>query len=135
MNLCVWSDGFVEDIRVGSANALSGKLQEVLESYNAEKHLLGMQELTKHSLTEHQFAQVIGKSKLYHYLPKKEKSSLPTLLLNEGHMNTIAKDYYQDDSFCRSTEGDINLWKLYNLFTSANKSSYIDTFLDRNANI
>ncbi len=100
-----------------------------------QKCLLGMQELTKHSLTEHQFAQVIGKSKLYHYLPKKEKSSLPTLLLNDGHMNTIAKDYYQDDSFCRNTQGVINLWKLYNLFISANKSSYIDTFLDRNANI
>ena len=25
----------------------------------------------------------------------------------------------------------INLWKLYNLFTGANKMSYIDTFLDR----
>ncbi|WP_344830070.1 DUF3871 family protein [Chryseobacterium ginsenosidimutans] len=25
-----------------------------------------------------------------------------------------------------------NLWNIYNLFTKANKSSYIDTFLDRN---
>ncbi|MCB0777912.1 MAG: DUF3871 family protein, partial [Chitinophagaceae bacterium] len=29
---------------------------------------------------------------------------------------------------------DINLWKLYNLFTSANKSTYIDSFLDRSVN-
>ena len=28
----------------------------------------------------------------------------------------------------------INLWNVYNLFTSANKGSYIDTFLDRAAN-
>ncbi|WP_229311424.1 DUF3871 family protein [Larkinella rosea] len=27
-----------------------------------------------------------------------------------------------------------HLWKLYNLFTGAVKSSYIDTFLDRNVN-
>ncbi|GLB53444.1 hypothetical protein NBRC110019_24850 [Neptunitalea chrysea] len=46
----------------------------------------------------------------------------------------MARDYYQDDSFCKSENGDINLWKLYNLFTQANKSSYIDTFLDRSNN-
>ncbi|WP_343671721.1 DUF3871 family protein [Chitinophaga sp.] len=36
----------------------------------------------------------------------------------------------KDDSFCREVDGSINLWTLYNLFTGANKSSYIDTFLE-----
>lgn len=27
------------------------------------------------------------------------------------------------------SNGEINLWNVYNLFTQANKSSYIDTFL------
>jgi len=45
----------------------------------------------------------------------------------------VVKDYYKDNSFCRDERGNINLWKLYNLFTGANKSSYIDNFLDRNA--
>ena len=31
-------------------------------------------------------------------------------------------------------DGNINLWNVYNLFTQANKSSYIATFLDRNLN-
>ncbi|GAB4000891.1 hypothetical protein GCM10028807_55300 [Spirosoma daeguense] len=31
-------------------------------------------------------------------------------------------------------DGSINLWKLHNLFTGVNKSSYIDTFLDRSLN-
>lgn len=30
--------------------------------------------------------------------------------------------------------GNINLWRFYNLLTGANKSSYIDTFLDRTVN-
>lgn len=53
---------------------------------------------------------------------------------NDGHFNTIAKDYYQDESFCKDDDGNINLWNVYNLFTQANKSSYIDTFLERNLN-
>ena len=46
----------------------------------------------------------------------------------------VAKDYYNDKSFCRDVNGDINLWKFYNLLTGSNKSSYIDTFLDRGVN-
>jgi hypothetical protein len=44
----------------------------------------------------------------------------------------VVKDYYSDESFSRDENGNINLWKLFNLFTGANKMSYIDNFLDRN---
>jgi len=54
--------------------------------------------------------------------------------LVDSQVSMITKDYYQDQSFCRNDNGDINLWKLYNLFTGANKSSYIDTFLERGKN-
>jgi len=50
----------------------------------------------------------------------------------EAAKKAVAKDYYQDKSFCRSESGEIDLWKCYNLFTGATKSSYIDTFIDRN---
>ncbi len=93
-----------------------------------------MKQLSQHSLTEHQFAQMIGRAKLYQYLPKAEKTLIPNLNFTDGHVNTIAKDYYEDTSFSRNEQGDINLWNVYNLFTQANKSSYIDTFLDRNVN-
>lgn len=52
----------------------------------------------------------------------------------ESQLSAIARDYYKDQSFCRTESGNINLWRVYNLFTGANKSSYIDTFLDRNCN-
>lgn len=133
-NLCVWSDGFVDDMRVTSYQELHGKILNVLQNYEAEKQLLEMNELSKHSLTEHQFAQLIGRARLYQHLPKNEKSGIPNLNFTDGHINTIAKDYYEDASFSRDEQGDINLWNVYNLFTQANKSSYIDTFLDRNVN-
>lgn len=37
-------------------------------------------------------------------------------------------------TFPEGTIPEIDLWKVYNLFTGANKSSYIDTFLDRSLN-
>ena len=100
----------------------------------AENHFNSLKQLSYENLTEHQFAQLIGKSRLYNYLPKKDKLEIPELLLNDGQITTVAKDYYDDESFCRNDNGDINLWSVFNLFTQANKSSYIDTFLDRNVN-
>ena len=47
---------------------------------------------------------------------------------------SVCRDYYRDTSFCRQQDGTINLWRLYNLFTGANKSTYIDQFLDRSVN-
>ncbi|AZA52772.1 DUF3871 family protein [Chryseobacterium sp. G0201] len=134
MNLCVSTDGFLEDMRVSNAHELYTKALETMQSYNAELHLMEMKELTQDYLSEHQFAQLIGKSRLYQHLPKSEKQNIPLLNFNDSHINTMAKDYYEDNNFCRQADGRINLWDAYNLFTQANKSSYIDTFLDRNLN-
>lgn len=133
-NLVVSSDGFVEEMRVSSYQELQSKILEILHNFNAEKQLAQMKQLSEHSLTEHQFAQLIGRTRLYQHLPKNEKMVIPNLNFTDGHINTIAKDYYEDSSFSRNEQGEINLWNVYNLFTQANKSSYIDTFLDRNVN-
>jgi len=133
-NMCVSSDGYAGELKVDGIENLQSKLLKILQEYNAEKHLQTMSQLGDYGLSEHQFAQLIGKARLYNYLPKKERSNIPELQLNDGQVSTVAKDYYQDESFCRNDDGGINLWKVYNLFTQANKSSYIDTFLDRNVN-
>lgn len=133
-NLCVSTDGYLEDLRVSSYDELQSKITSLLKDYNAFNHINAMRRLSKYTLSEHQFAQLIGKVRLYQHLPKKEKELIPAITLNDGQLNTIAKDYYQDESFCRDENGNINLWDMYNLFTQANKSSYIDTFLERNVN-
>ena len=133
-NLCVSTDGFLDDLRVGNYSELQSKSIELLQNYNAELHLMKMKELTQDYLSEHQFAQLVGKSRLYQHLPKLEKQKIPLLNFNDGHINIMARDYYDDKNFCRQEDGRINLWDVYNLFTQANKSSYIDTFLDRNLN-
>lgn len=132
MNMCINTDGFVEDMRVGSSEDLYTSALETMQGYNAELHLMEMKKLTQDCLSEHQFAQLIGRSRLYQHLPKSEKKNIPLLNFNDSHINTMVKDYYEDKNFCRQEDGRINLWDVYNLFTQANKSSYIDTFLDRN---
>ena len=71
---------------------------------------------------------------MYQCLNKAEKVGKLSLGLNDNQIGTVVKNYYQDDNFNRNEDGSINLWRLYNLFTEANKSSYIDSNLERNAN-
>lgn len=101
--------------------------------FDAEKHINHLSTLSEYALNEHQFAQLTGKSKLYQYLPPKTKKAISTAVpISDSQISTVGRDYYQDKSFCRSESGDIDMWKAYNLFAGATKSSYIDTFLDRN---
>lgn len=133
-NLCISTDGYLAEVRVSDYKQLKDAVTNLLLIYSAEKDLKQMLSLTKYNLSEKQFAQLIGRARLYHYLPKVDKSEIPNLLINDGQVSSIARDYYQDERFCGAEDGSINLWNLYNLFTSANKSSYIDTFSERNVN-
>ena len=71
---------------------------------------------------------------MYNHLPAEQKANLPALLLGDQQINTVVRDFYRDNSFSRDRNGNINLWRLYNLLTGANKSTYIDSFLERSIN-
>ncbi len=130
-NLCVWTDGFMSDVKANSIGQLQIALKYLIEYYNSSHHLYHLKQLTEYSLTEHQFAQIIGRCRMYNHLPKSIQSDKPSLPISDTQIGMVVKDYYRDDSFCKMNDGTINLWRLYNLFTNANKSSYIDSFIDR----
>jgi hypothetical protein len=133
-NLCVWSDGTQVKLVVKSQGELMDAIMSMISHYNPESHLRAMQRFTEHNLTEAQFAQVLGRARLYNYLPNEVKKQMPPLLYTDTQLGSVAKDFFQDQSFCRNENGDINLWRMYNLFTGANKSSYVDSFLERSVN-
>lgn len=133
-NLCISTDGYKDEIKVMSTNELGDKVEQLVSNYDADYHLNSMKRLSQFTLSEKQFGQLIGKAKLYNYLPKDEKQELPNLMITDNQFSTISKDYYNDANFCRNEDGSIDLWNVYNLFTGAVKSSYIDTFLNRNLN-
>ncbi len=133
-NLCVWSDGTQVKLVVKNQGELMDAIMNMISLYNPEQHLRAMQRFTEHNLTEAQFAQVLGRARLYNYLPNEVKKLIPPLFFTDTQLGSVAKDYIQDNSFCRNDTGDINLWRMYNLFTGANKSSYVDSFLERSVN-
>lgn len=133
-NLCISTDGFKADLKARSINELTDEIYSLIENYNAKYHLDALKTLIDHSLTEHQFAQLIGKARMYQHLPPKFKKGLQELSFGDTQLGMVVKDYYNDEAFCRNDDGSINVWKLYNLFTGANKASYIDTFFDRGLN-
>ena len=55
--------------------------------------------------------------------------------MTDTQIGLVAKAYYNDDNFSLPNKQDvISMWNVYNLLTGANKSSYIDNFLDRSQN-
>lgn len=131
-NLCVSTDGFAGDLRVTSLAELFNRVFQLLTKFDAKRQLENLKALNDYALTEHQFALLIGRSRLYQYLTPKQRKEIDLMPLSDTQISSVARDYFQDKSFCRADDGNIDLWKVYNLFTSATKSSYIDTFLDRN---
>lgn len=132
-NMCIFTDGYKEDLRVSNTNELYRSALELFNNYNPAKHLHLMQSLGNTSMSEHQFCQILGKMRLYQCLPSGYQKSLPRMLLTDTQINSVAKAYINDENFS-SFGNDLNMWKFYNLLTGANKSSYIDSFLDRSLN-
>jgi hypothetical protein len=130
-NLCISTDGLKDDIKVRTVGELYGRIFEMLEKFNAVRQLNSMKELSGYCLSESKFAQFIGRAKLYQFLPPALKANVPIFPLSDTQTTIIAKEYYSDENFQCEQNGSIDLWRVYNLFTGANKSSYIDNFLKK----
>ena len=103
---------------------------ELLNNFNAAKNIHMMQSLGDTCLNEHQFVTLLGRMRLYQCLPQGYQKAIPRMLLTDTQINRVAKAYINDDNF-GSLGSDLSMWKFYNLLTGSNKSSYIDSFLDR----
>ena len=134
-NMCVSTDGYKSEIRAMSLGELYRSAIGLFQSYSMDNHIQQMRRLQEYAITEAQFAQFLGKSRMYQYLPNKEKKQLPEMLMTDTQINLVTKAYYNDGNFGRNGDSkEISMWKMYNLLTGANKSSYIDSFLDRSLN-
>jgi hypothetical protein len=130
-NLCISTDGFMSDVRVRTIAELAMFAYNLFGEFNVYREIEKYNNLPNTVITESQFAQIVGRARLYQNMPYKDKKELPAFPLMDSQVNLVVKDYYSDKSFCRDDSGNLNLWKLFNLFTGANKMSYIDSFLDR----
>jgi len=132
-NLCVSTDGLMGEARARTIAELAKTAFDLFGNFNAYEEVDFLNRLPEVMITEHQFAQILGRAKMYNQLPYKEKINLPQFPLSDSQVTQVVRNYYADQFFSRNDLGNINLWRLLNLFTEANKSSYIDAFLDRSA--
>jgi hypothetical protein len=133
-NLCVWSDGVKEELGIKNISELGYASENLVKTFNAEKQLQAMQQFTSVELSESEFAQVVGRARMYKHLADTNKEGIPAILLGDQQLSTVVKDFYKDENFGCETGGNLSLWEFYNLLTGSNKSSYIDTFVDRGVN-
>ena len=123
-NMCVSTDGFKSELKVMDVHGLLNAAMQLFQEYNGA--------FKDSYMTEHQFAQFLGKCRLYQYLPVEQKKKLPQMLMTDTQIGIVAKSFYHDENFSTIKHGnEISIWNVYNLLTGANKSSYIDNFLDR----
>ena len=133
-NQCIWTDGYRDEIRAISPSEIYQHSLHLLDTYDMAKHIYLLKSLGDLYLSETQFALILGKMRLYNYLPAKIQREIPKMLITDSMVNNVARQYYRDPNFSVDDNGELSMWDFYNLLTGACKGSYIDTFLAREAN-
>ena len=133
-NQCIWTDGYRDEIRALTPSEIYQHSLHLLDTYDMAKHIYLLKSLEDLYLSETQFALILGKMRLYNYLPAKIQREIPQMLITDSMVNNVARQYYRDPNFSVDDNGELSMWDFYNLLTGACKGSYIDTFLAREAN-
>ncbi len=98
-NMCVFTDGYKDDIKVMSTKELFRATLELLNNFNTAKNIHLLQTLSNSYLTEHQFCQLLGRMRLYQSLPQGYQKDIPKMLITDSQINTVAKAYINDKNF------------------------------------
>ena len=132
-NQVLTGQGVKLSMEVMSLRQLYQQVMELFNQFNPAKDIHLMQALSNTYLTETQFAQIVGRMRLYQALPQSLSRKIPRLLITDSQINNVCRGYYHNEDFGGS-EGAISMWNFHNLLTESNKSSYIDSYLQRAVN-
>ena len=137
VNICsnqvLTGQGVRLNLEVMSIHDLYKSVLELFYSFNLERDIELLQTLTKVRLTETQFAQIVGRMRLYQALPSYQQRRIPKLLITDSQINNVCRDYYNNPNF-GAKDSTITLFDFHNLLTEANKSSYINDYVQRGIN-
>ena len=132
-NQVLSGQGVKLSMEVMSLRQLYQQTLELFFNFNPAKDIHLMQTLSNSYLTEKQFAQIVGRMRLYQALPPRYAKNIPQLLITDSQINSVCRGYFSNPDF-RGKEGSISMWNFHNLLTESNKSSYIDSYLQRAVN-
>ncbi len=132
-NQVLTGEGVRFNMEVSNIGELYKNVLELFHSFNPAKEIHLMQTLSNTHLSETQFAQVVGRMRMYQALSPARQKLMPRLLITDSQINSVCRDYYSNEAF-GVKENAISMFDFHNLLTQANKGSYIDTYLQRAVN-
>ena len=135
-NLCLTCDGNSGTIECLTEADIMQKSFELFNGFNPHKEdtLRLLENLSSTTISEEQFCQIIGRMRLYQFLPLAEQKQLPPLTIGDQAVNAMVKNYISNPNFGKKEGEDFTAWNLMQLANEAVKQSYIDKWLDRNQN-
>ena len=132
-NQVLTGEGVKFNMEVSNINELYRNVLELLHSFNPAKDIHLLHALSNTYLTETQFAQVVGRMRMFQALPSAQQKRMPQLLITDSQINSVCRDFYRSEHFGMK-DNAISLFDFHNLLTESNKSSYVDTYLHRAVN-
>lgn len=132
-NQVLTGEGVKFNIEVTNIGELYRNVLELFHSFNPAKDIHLLHALSNTYLTETQFAQVVGRMRMFQALPSAQQKRMPQLLITDSQINSVCRDFYRNEHFGMK-DNTISLFDFHNLLTESNKSSYVDTYLHRAVN-
>ena len=135
-NLCLTCDGNSGTIECLTEADIMQKALELFTTFNPNKenNLRLLEELQSTVISEELFCKIIGRMRLYQFLPVSEQRQLPSLTIGDQAVNAMVKNYVSNPNFGKKEGEDFTVWNLLQLGNEAVKQSYIDRWLERNQN-
>jgi hypothetical protein len=132
-NQILTGDGVRLSMEVMSVRDIYKNVMDLFSGFIPARDLHLMQTLSNTYLTETQFAQIVGRMRMYQALPNNVLRGIPRLLITDSQINSVCRDYYHNETF-GVKDNQISLFDFHNLLTQSNKNSYIDSYLQRAVN-
>lgn len=112
------------------------KAFRLFSSFNPDKEnqLKILEDLHNTKLTEEQFCHIVGRLRLYQFLPNDQKTGLPEICLGDQIINAAVKGFVENPNFGTVEGPDYSCYSMMQNLNEAAKASYIDKWLDRNQN-
>lgn len=135
-NLMLTCDGNSGTIDCMTEADIMQKSLELFSGFNPHKEdtLRLLENLSSTTISEEQFCQIIGRMRLYQFLPLAEQKQLPSLTIGDQAVNAMVKNYISNPNFGKKEGEEFTTWNLMQLANESVKQSYIDKWLDRNQN-
>ena len=112
------------------------KSLELFTAFNPHKedNLRLLENLSTTTISEELFCKIIGRMRLYQFLPLEEQKQLPLLTIGDQAVNALVKNYISNPNFGRNEGENYTCWNLMQNANEAVKQAYIDKWIDRNQN-